>query len=89
MSVWCLDWRGQGGSERDVDLPTRPLARDYDHDAADLSAFVKAMIPASPLPRLLVAHSMGGAIALLSLRADPSLADAAVLSAPMLAMKRT
>ena len=87
LSVWCLDWRGQGGSERDADFPTRPLARDFDRDAADVTAFIKAMIPPGPLPRVLVAHSMGGAIALLTLHADPALVDVAVLSAPMLAVQ--
>ncbi len=87
ISVWCLDWRGQGGSERDASLPTRPLARDFDRDAADLTAFIKAMVPQGPLPRVLIAHSMGGAIGLLSLRVDPTLADVAILSAPMLALQ--
>lgn len=86
MSVWCLDWRGQGGSERDPDLPTRPLARDFDRDAADLHAFITALVPKDNVPRVLIAHSMGAAIALLSLRASPSLAHAAILSAPMLAL---
>src|SRR5262249_26075173 len=37
-------------------------------------------------PKLLVAHSMGGAIALLTLSRSPGVVDAAVLSAPMLAL---
>ena len=83
ISVWCLDWRGQGGSERDPLLPTRPLARDFDRDVRDLTAFTEAMLPKDER-RLLIAHSMGGAIALLALRQNPGLVNAAVLSAPML-----
>src|SRR5438132_4195404 len=58
VAVWCLDWRGQGRSARPRRLPTRPRARNFDRDAADLAAFASAKL-AGPLPRLLVAHSMG------------------------------
>jgi lysophospholipase len=85
ISVWCLDWRGQGGSERPALLPTRPRARDYDRDAADLAHFAGEFLPEG-LPRLLIAHSMGGAIGLLSMHRHPGLFDAAVLSAPMLGL---
>src|SRR5690242_3332300 len=30
LSVWCLDWHGQGGSQRPVLLPNRPRARQFD-----------------------------------------------------------
>ncbi len=83
INVWCLDWRGQGGSERDPSLPTRPLARDFERDARDLTAFTEAMLPKDQC-RLLVAHSMGGAIALLALHHKADLVNAAILSAPML-----
>src|SRR5262249_7012829 len=67
IAVWCLDWRGQGGSIRPRRLPTRPRARKFDRDAEDLAAFASEKL-SQRLPRLLVAHSMGGAIALLCLR---------------------
>src|SRR6516165_11320280 len=86
LSVWCLDWRGQGGSERPRRWPTRPRPRLYDRDAHDLALFVKALPPPSR-PRLLIGHSMGGAIALVCLRRSPDLFDAAILSAPMLAIR--
>jgi lysophospholipase len=86
IAVWCLDWRGQGGSIRPRRLPTRPRARKYDRDAQDLVDFARAKL--SPgLPRLLVAHSMGGAIALLCLHANADLFDAAVLSSPMVGLR--
>jgi lysophospholipase len=85
LSVWCLDWRGQGGSQRPKRLPHRPRRRDFDRDAADLAAFA-AGLPPTANPRVVFAHSMGGAIALLCLRARPDLFDAAILSAPMLAI---
>ena len=86
LSVWCLDWRGQGGSERPRRLPSRPRARRFNRDAAELALFTRAL-PAAGRPRLVIGHSMGGAIALLCLHRHPGLFDAAILSAPMLAIR--
>lgn len=86
VAVWCLDWRGQGRSIRPRRLPTRPRARNFDRDAGDLAAFAAARLT-SRLPRLLVAHSMGGAIALLCLRQHPRLFAGAVLSSPMVGLR--
>ena len=86
IEVWCLDWRGQGRSARPRRLPTRPRARNFDRDAADLAAFAAAKLTAR-LPRLLVAHSMGGAIGLICLRRNPKLFTAAILSSPMLGLR--
>jgi lysophospholipase len=82
-SVWCLDWRGQGGSERPRRLPSRPRPRRFDRDAGELAAFTEKAT-SGRRPRLLIGHSMGGTTALLCLRRYPGLFDAAVLSAPML-----
>ena len=82
-SVWCLDWRGQGGSERPRHLPSRPRPRHFDRDASELASFTEKLTTARR-PRLLIGHSMGGAVALLCLRRYPGLFDAAILSAPML-----
>jgi lysophospholipase len=84
-SVWCLDWRGQGGSTRPARWPHRPRAREFDRDAGELAQFVAAKLT-SGLPRVLIAHSMGGAIALLCLHEYRDLFDAAILSAPMLGL---
>lgn len=83
ISVWTMDWRGQGGSTRPKRWPHRPRARHFDRDADELVQFAAAKLDGD-LPRALIAHSMGGAIALLCLRRHPSLFGAAVLSAPML-----
>jgi len=84
ISVWSFDWRGQGGSEREIGpLASRPGVRNFDHDADDLAAFAAVHLPANA-PRVFIAHSMGAAIGLLALTRDPKLFDAAVLSAPML-----
>jgi lysophospholipase len=86
LSVWCLDWRGQGGSERPRRWPSRPRPRLFDRDARDLALFTQTL-PASRRPRLLIGQSMGGAIALLCLHDYPGLFDAAILAAPMLAIR--
>jgi lysophospholipase len=86
IAVWCLDWRGQGGSMRPRHLPTRPRARKFDRDARDLADFAAAKLTGKK-PRLLIAHSMGGAIGLLCLRRHPRLFDAAILSSPMVGLR--
>jgi lysophospholipase len=86
LSLWCLDWRGQGGSERPRRWPSRPRPRRFGRDARDLALFTGTLPPARH-PRLLIAHSMGGAIALVCLRQFPGLFDAAILSAPMLRIR--
>jgi lysophospholipase len=85
LSVWCLDWRGQGGSQRPRVLPARPRPRSFDRDARDLAAFTGTVVH-DGRPRILIAHSMGGAIALLCLHAHRDLFAAAILSAPMLGL---
>jgi lysophospholipase len=85
LSVWCLDWRGQGGSTRPKRWPNRPRARRFERDADELAEFAAQHF--SPDKRhILIAHSMGGAIALLCLHRHPQLFDAAILSAPMLGL---
>ena len=85
LSIWCLDWRGQGGSTRPKRWPHRARARHFDRDAHELAQFATEHLdPAQP--HILIAHSMGGAIALLCLHRHPRLFDAAVLSAPMLGL---
>jgi lysophospholipase len=86
IAAWCLDWRGQGRSVRPSRFPTRPRARNFDRDAADLAEFATTGLPKG-LPRLLVAHSMGGAIALVCLRRHPNLFAGAVLSSPMVGLR--
>lgn len=88
ISVWCLDWRGQGGSARDPGpLAARAGVRNFDRDADDLASFAAATFSATTLPRLLIGHSMGAAVGLLALTKNPRLFDAAALSAPMLGIE--
>jgi lysophospholipase len=86
IAVWCFDWRGQGGSARPERWPSRSRARQFNRDAGELAAFAAANLT-SGLPRFLVAHSMGGATALLCLARYAALFDAGILSAPMLGLR--
>lgn len=86
FSVTSYDHRGQGLSPHLV--PSNPQIGqidDYDLYAADLNAFVRHEIVTGKNEKLfLLAHSMGGAIALDYLELHPSPFHAVVLSAPML-----
>jgi lysophospholipase len=85
VRVWCLDWRGQGGSQRPPILPNRPRRPNFARDVSDLATFVRMMGPKQS-PRFVMAHSMGAAIALKMLATHPGLFDAGVLCAPMLSV---
>jgi lysophospholipase len=84
FATWCFDWRGQGRSTRPRTRPAVPLRRDFDQDADDLIAFTGSVLPHGP--RFLIAHSMGGGIAMLALSKAPDLFAAAALSSPMLGL---
>ena len=81
-----FDWRGQGGS--------RPLAEgllpddrvSFDPLIDDLAAFVTAWKARTPGPHVLVAHSMGGHVALRACAEKGVTLDALILVAPMLAL---
>jgi lysophospholipase len=83
FTVWTFDWRGQGGSQRPATDPYRPQPRDLARDVADLRD-VTCLLGAKTRPRIVIAHSMGAAIALKALSEQPTMFDAAVLCAPML-----
>src|SRR5260370_14712895 len=42
LSVWCLDWRGQGGSTRPKRWPHRPPARRLPPDPPELAPLASA-----------------------------------------------
>lgn len=88
FSTVSLDWRGQGASPRLTADPMLGHIEDFDDYGRDLAALLA--LPAVgmlPRPRIVIAHSMGGAIALRWLAAQPAAAHRLVLSAPMLGLK--
>ncbi len=81
--VAIMDWRGQGLSDR---LPRQPLlgdVPDFAHYQPDVVAFDHAIRDFAPeVPRYVLAHSMGGCIALRAL-INGFPARAVAFSAPM------
>ncbi len=83
-SVATMDWRGQGLSDRPLQSPRKGHVSDFELFVSDLRSFVEDLVaPHCPRPLYLLAHSMGGNIALRYLRDRPGFIERAVLSAPM------
>lgn len=84
FAVASLDWRGQGRSQRLLRDPAIGHVDDFAIYQRDLDAFLAHEAVATlPRPRLLLAHSMGGAIGLRWLSRPGHGVSAAVFSAPM------
>ncbi|MGQ0676755.1 MAG: alpha/beta fold hydrolase [Rhodospirillales bacterium] len=83
-SVFVLDWFGQGLSTRALANRQKVHVPDFRRYLSDLDKLVEtALPPHSDMPRLLLAHSMGGHLALRHLFEHPRSFDVAVLSSPM------
>jgi lysophospholipase len=68
-AVVTFDWRGQGQSGREVDNPRKGHVKDFSFYRRDLEAVRDQVLePLLPKPHFCLAHSMGGAIALLGAR---------------------
>ena len=84
LAALAIDWRGQGLSDRT--LPGQPLighVRRFTNYQFDVAAMVEAAFALRlPRPWYLLAHSMGGAIALRAL-VEGLTVSAVVFSAPM------
>lgn len=88
-SVTAFDWRGQGGSGRLSADPHVGHATSFDPWVADLTAFWQAWRAEDGRhgPAMLLAHSMGGHLALRAMLDGGVDPDAAVLVAPMIGVK--
>ena len=83
FAVFCIDWRGQGLSGREVENPLKGHFTSFDDPVNDLSTAVKLLSDRLPRPHIALAHSMGGAIVLRALQTRRIELDAAAFSAPM------
>lgn len=83
FSVAVIDWRGQGLSDRRGWTPLEGHVGDFREFQDDVAAVLAALGDLGmPGPRHILAHSMGGCIALRTLMEGSDFA-AAVMSAPM------
>ena len=85
FAVFGFDWRGQGLSSRMLPDRLKGFVRNYDDYVQDLEEFFQRVVqPEAVRPIYLLAHSMGGHVALRYLHRQPADIDKAVLVAPML-----
>jgi len=85
FDVFSLDWRGQGLSTRMLANRHKGFIEDFDIYLNDLQRFVSNIVmPQAIDPLIILAHSMGGHIALRFIHDYPGMADKVVLTAPMI-----
>jgi len=83
FAVFCIDWRGQGLSGREVENGLKGHFATFDDPVNDLSTALKLLSAKLPRPHIGLAHSMGGAIMLRALQTRRIELDGAAFSAPM------
>jgi lysophospholipase len=87
FGVVTFDWRGQGGSDRQLRNRAKGHVEDFTDYLMDLDTVVAEMQRLElPRPWSVLAHSMGGGIMLLALGRGPSPFERAVLSSPLVAI---
>ena len=86
--VWTLDWRGQGLSDRLLsDEPEKGHIDRYETYLDDARIFVEDVVGLGDVDagnRIMLAHSMGGAIGALYLLRYPGAFDKAIFSSPLI-----
>jgi lysophospholipase len=83
FAVFCVDWRGQGLSGREIENGLKGHFASFDDPVNDLSTALKLLSGTLPRPHIGLAHSMGGAIMLRALQTRRIELDAVAFSAPM------
>lgn len=86
--IWALDWRGQGFSQRQLSEKQKHDIDSFDTYIRDAAYFIDEIVKVktSNAQKVLLAHSMGGQIALRYLLEHPDTFDYAVLSSPLLGL---
>jgi len=85
--VTAIDWRGQGASGRLLDDPEVGHIDDFGTWISDLRRFWSNWKQETPAPHVVMAHSMGGHLAMRALAEKAVDPDAVVMSAPMLGIQ--
>jgi lysophospholipase len=87
FAVATIDWRGQGGSQRQLSNSRKGYVRRFSDYHLDLEAFVnEVVLPDCPPPHFALAHSMGATVLLRAARQGLRWFDRMVLLAPMIAL---
>lgn len=87
---WCVlahDWRGQGLSARLLPDRLKGHARAVEEFLDDYARLLEAFETRAPKPWIMVGHSMGGVLNLMTLEAGDEQFAGAVLTSPMLRIK--
>jgi lysophospholipase len=85
FAVATLDWRGQGGSLRELRDPRKGHILDFKTYDEDLKRFMRDIVlPDCPPPYIGMAHSMGGNILLRAAAMPGAWFEKIALSAPMI-----
>jgi lysophospholipase len=89
FNVATFDFRGQGGSDRLIRNARLGFVERFEDYWTDLSSFhADILLPDCPPPFYLVAHSMGGLVALFGAARDRLMFERIFVSAPMVALDR-
>ena len=87
-SVYIIDHRGQGLSERMNDFPQRGFVEDFDDYVNDFEQFYTEVVKVNSRHQpILICHSMGSAIGALYLLKNPHHFAKVVFSSPMFGIK--
>ena len=86
-AVVAFDWRGQGGSGRSTQEPTKGHVDDFALFRHDVEAIAQHVLDAMPKPVVGLAHSMGGCIAVTGAREGWLPVERLVAIAPMIELK--
>jgi lysophospholipase len=91
ISIFIIDHRGQGLSERLLDNPHKGYVEQFDDYTDDLNTFISTIVNpncATGDKPILLAHSMGGAIATRLAQKYPDSVKAILLTSPMIAINK-
>lgn len=85
---WVLDRFGQGMSGRFLSNQFKQHSEGFHHDVADITQFARENVPRDGAPVILLGHSTGGLIALMTAHDAPDTFAAAAVTAPLLGLAR-
>jgi lysophospholipase len=83
FAIVCFDWPGQGLSDRPLKNPIRGHVTTFDTYVDALCRGLNVITDRAPKTHIIVAHSMGSAIALEAMRTERLKVALAAFSAPM------